>query len=107
MARIWTEQITADGDITVPLKNHRRGTDQSYTVVISGGFGSGTVTAFVNADGTNDVAIKDAGGTAISLTAGDSFNFVANSDATNPLKLVITTASSTTPTINVNVYDAA
>ena len=107
MAKIFSTTVTGDGDTTIPLKNVRGKDRHIYTVYLSGGFGSGTVTAFINADGTNDIAIKDAAGVAISLTDDGQFNFEANSDPVDPVKLVITVAGSTNPTINVKVYDNA
>ena len=107
MSLIFTTSITADGDTTIPLKNIRSKDRHVYTVYLSGDFGSGTVTAFINADGTNDIAIKDAAGVAISLTDDDMFNFEANSDPATPAKLVITLGSATAPAINLNVMDNA
>lgn len=109
MARVFTTIITADGDTTVPLHNARGKDRHIYTVYLSGDFGTGTVTAFLNADATNDIPIKDAVGAAISVTDDDMFNFEANSGSgTNngdKVDLVITTASSTAASINLNVYD--
>jgi len=104
MARIFNTTITANGDTTIPLKNIRDNRS-IYSVYLSGGFGGGTVTAFINADGTNDIAITDAAGVAISLTDDGMFNFEANSDPIDPVKLIITTAGATTPTINAKIYD--
>lgn len=109
MARIFTETIILDGDKTIPLHNKRGRGRQIYTVYLSGGFGGGTVTALLNADGANDIPIKDSAGAAISLTVNDMFNFEANSgpgtDSGDVVKLIITTTGATAPTINLNVYD--
>lgn len=105
MARIISTTITADGSETNNLKNIRAKDRNVYTVYVSGTFGSGTVTAFLQADGTNNIPILDAGGTAISLTADGMFNFEAQSDENYPVKLVITLAGATTPSINLNVYN--
>lgn len=107
MALIFTTSIIVDGDTTVPLKNIRSKDRHIYSVYLSGTFGSGTVTAFINADGTNDIAILDAAGVAISLTADGMFNFEANSDPQSPAKLVITVAGSSAAAINLNVMDNA
>lgn len=107
MADIFSTTITADGDTTVPLKNVRGKSRTIYSVYISGDFGGGTVTAFLNADGTNDIPIKDASGIAISLTDDDVFNFEAYSKEQNPVNLVITVASSTAASINLRVCNNA
>ena len=105
MTKIFTTSITANGDTTIPLKNARDKDRHIYTVYLSGTFGSGTITAFINVDGTNDIPIKDAGGVAVSRTADDMFNFEANSDPQDPAKLIITMAGSTNAALNLNVYD--
>ncbi|QDP62938.1 MAG: hypothetical protein Unbinned5081contig1002_43 [Prokaryotic dsDNA virus sp.] len=97
--------ITADGSTTIPLKNVRGKDRTIYSVYLSDDFGSGTVTAFLEADGTNNIAIKDAAGVAISLTDDDVFNFEAYSDEKSPVNLVITLTGSSSPSINLNVYD--
>ena len=97
--------LTADGDTTIPLKNIRGKDRTIYTVYASNDFGGGTVTAFVKADGTNNIAIKDSAGTAISLTDDDAFNFEAYSDEQNPFSLFITLASYTNPDINLRLFD--
>lgn len=78
------------------------------TVLISGTFGSGTVTMFISPDGgTTKVALKDIGNTAISATAAAMFNIRLGNGATNsdaPI-LYATLAGSTNPTITVAVFD--
>lgn len=119
MANIYNETITASGNIVIPLDNHRRDLPQKYTVHLYGGFGGGTVTAFLNPAGkvsaeagtTDDIAILDGGntGTAISKTAKYTFNFECNSGSglnltPTVLKLILTGA--TTPTLKVRVDSA-
>ena len=104
MARFFTTTLTADGTTTVPIHNNRGQDRQIYSVYISGTFGSGTVTAFLQADGTNNIAILDASDAAISLTANGMFNFEANSDDyENPIKLVLVLAGSSGASINYSV----
>lgn len=105
MARILNTTIEANGDTIISLKNVRGRSRTIYSVYASDDFGGGTITAFLRADGTNDIAIKDAGGTAISFTDDETFNFEAYSDPANPVKLVITLAAATSPSINLNVFD--
>lgn len=107
MARTISTTITADGSEINNLKNLRTDKRNVYSVYVSGTFGGGTVTAFLQADGTNNIAILDAGGNAVSLTADGMFNFEAQSDENYPVKLVITLAGATSPSINLNVYNGA
>lgn len=104
MARFFETIITVDGNTTIPIHNNRGKDRQIYTVYLSGDFGGGTLTALLEADGSNNIAIKDAAGTAISLTDDDVFNFEANSDdAQDPINLILTLTGATAPTINVSV----
>lgn len=105
MALIRSTTITAAGSTTIQLFN-KRGKDRNiYSVALSGTFGGGTVTAFLRCDGANTIAIKDNSGVAISLTAADVFNFEMNSDATNPVALIITLTGGSAQSINLRVYD--
>lgn len=105
MSLINSTTITAAGSTLISLPN-KRGKDRNiYSVALSGTFGGGTVTAFLRCDGTNNIAIKDNSGVAISLTAGDVFNFEMNSDAMNPVYLVITLTGGSAQSINLRVYD--
>lgn len=107
MARIINQSITGNGTSEYNLKNIRRGERNTYTACVSGTFDSGTITAFVKADGTNNIAILDASGNAVSFTENGVFNFEANSDQSYPLKLVIVLAGATSPSINLNVFNGA
>lgn len=119
MAQIYPGNIgntglTADGNIIIPLFNVK-GVRSVYTVHIYGTFGGGTVTAFTNPAGaasaaaatTNDVAILDVSGAAISKTAKASFDFECNSDPISPTVLKIVLAGSTSPALTVRVDNAA
>jgi len=98
--------FTADGELIFPLHNIRENRN-IYTVFVGGDFDGGTITALLSGDNTNFVAIKDASGTAISLTSGDIFNFEVQSDSLDqPMKLKIALAGSTSPSINVRIYDS-
>jgi len=106
--------FAADGSIVIPLYN-TPGYRNIYTVHLYGGFGGGTVTAFTNPAGvasaksatTNDVAILDATGTAISKTVKASFDFECNSDNKNPVALKLVLTGSTSPSLIVRVDNIA
>lgn len=104
MAEIYTTTITANGSETIPLKNYR-GARRIYSVFASGNFGGGTITSFLQADGTNNIAIKDSAGVAISFTDDETFNFESYSDSNQPVKLVVTLAGATSPSVNLRVCD--
>ncbi len=114
MARIWNATLTASGNSIVNLTNHR-GCRNIYTVHIYGTFGSGTVTVFTNPEGavdaaagtTNDIAVLDSGGTAISKTAKASFDFECNSDPENPIALKFILSGATNPSLRIRVDNVA
>jgi hypothetical protein len=108
MARIEYETLTASGNKIITL-NNIRGKRNIYTVQLFGGFGGGTVTAFINGAGTagdgttDDIAILDAEGVAISKTAKTAFDFECNSDPVHPNKLKIILTGATNPTLTIRV----
>lgn len=110
MANVYLQTLTASGNAIITLTNIR-GNLNHYTVHLYGGFGGGTVTAFTNPAGvadatggtTNDIAILDATGVAISKTAKASFNFECNSDPIRPVVLKIILSGATNPTLTVRV----
>jgi len=112
MARIWDATLTANGNSIVNLTNHR-GVRNIYTVHIYSTFGGGTVTVFTNPAGaadaaggtTNDIAVLDSGGTAISKTAKASFDFECNSDPQHPIALKFVLAGATNPSLKIRVDD--
>lgn len=111
MALIYTKTLTADGNFYFDLPDLSREKANQFTAYVYGGFGSGTFTAFTNpagtaADGTtNDIAITDQAGAAISRTTKGAFNFVAGSDnSTNKVQFKGVLASSTNPSLVVRVY---
>ncbi len=112
MARIEYETLSASGNVIIKLSNIR-GKRNVYTVQLFGTFGGGTVTAFINGAGrtsvaggtTDDIAILDAEGTAISKTAKSAFDFECNSDPTNPNFLKIVLSGATSPALVIRVDD--
>lgn len=110
MAAIYNETISANGDVVLDLRN-TRGNRNIYTVHLTGTFGSGTVTAWTNPEGsaaalaatTYDVALLDGSGVAISKTSKAAFNFECNSDPQNPTVLKLTLSGATNPSIKVKV----
>lgn len=114
MAKIYEETLIADGNAIITL-NNLRGNLNHYTVSLYGGFGGGTVTAFTNPAGTasaeggttNDIAILDSAGVAISKTSKASFNFECNSDPIAPQVLKIILTGATNPTLTVRVDNVA
>lgn len=110
MARIWNETLTASGNSICSLAN-TRGNRNIYTCHVYGTFGGGTVTVFTNPAGvasaaagtTNDIAILDATGTAISKTTKFSFDFECNSDPINPIALKFILAGATNPSLTIRV----
>ena len=114
MARIWNETLTASGNSILALLNHRS-TRNTYTVHVYGTFGGGTLTAFTNPAGkvsaaaatTNDIAILDSVGAAISKTAKASFEFNCNSDPQNPVALKFVLAGATSPSLTIRVDNLA
>lgn len=113
-ANIGATGLTADGNIIIPLLN-TPGYRNVYTVQVYGTFGGGTVTAFTNPAGvasakaatTNDIAILDASGTAISKTTKASFDFECNSDNLSPVAFKLVLAGSTNPALTVRVDNIA
>lgn len=113
-ANIGSTGFSADGSIVIPLMN-TPGYRNVYTVHLYGPFGGGTVTVFTNPAGvasakaatTNDIAINDASGTAISKTAKASFDFECNSDNTQPIALKFVLAGSTSPALIIRVDSVA
>lgn len=114
MAKVWNATLTASGNSIMPLFNHR-GTRNIYTVSLYGGFGGGTLTAFTNPAGvasatggtTNDIAILDSIGVAISKTAKATFNFECNSDPQNPQALKFVLSGATNPSLTIRVDNVA
>ena len=107
MALKHKETITANGSVTLRLKNIRSNRN-IYSVFVGGTFGGGTITALLSGDDTNYVAIKDASGDDVSFTEGGIFNFEVLSDSLQQvMKLRITLAAATSPDINLRVYDSA
>ncbi len=110
MARIYSTALTASGNAYITLEN-TRGNRNIYTVHLYGSFGGGTVTAFTNPAGltsaqggtTDDIAILDASGTAISKTSKASFDFECNSDPVHPIILKFVLAGATSPSLTVRV----
>lgn len=108
MARLAYETLTASGNKIITLSN-TRGCRNIYTVQIFGTFGGGTVTAFTNGAGTaasgttDDIAITNSSGSAVSLTSKGSFDFECNSDQTHPNVLKIVLAGATNPSLIIRV----
>lgn len=108
MARLAQTTLTASGNTIITLSNER-GNRNIYTVQIWGTFGGGTVTAFTNGAGTagsgttDDIAIQNAAGVAISLTSKGSFDFECNSDPMHPNVLKIILTGATNPSLVVRV----
>lgn len=78
------------------------------TVVISGGFGGGTLTLLISPDGgTTKVALSDASGTAISKTTAGTVNIRLGIGGTLTDAPIIyaTLVGSTTPTLTVTLFD--
>lgn len=114
MAKIYNPTLTESGNAILNLKNHR-GTRNIYTVHIYGNFGGGTVTVFTNPAGsvsaaagtTNDIALLDTLGVAISRTVKSSFDFECNSDPQNPIALKFILTGATTPSLTIRVDDVS
>lgn len=101
------DTLTIDGNETVfvKCKNARNGRTQSYTAVLYGDFGSGTVTAQVSADGGSTYVNIQESGSDVTFTANGAKEFVINSDEMNPVYLAFTMSGSSSPDLVIRVYD--
>lgn len=104
MALINTLTLTNNGTVSMKCKNNRVGVPNTYTCIVYGTFGSGTVTVKVSADGSTYVNMIDDGST-VTFTEGAGENFQVNSDEMNPVYLGFTLAGATSPNITIKIYD--
>ena len=106
MSKLLQQNLAADGDTTeIVWPGSGKG-----TVIIYGDDGTGTLTGHVSSDsGTTYVALKDDTGTAISTTAAAMFNFeICGDQATTAttVRVKFTLASSSSPDLDITVFDA-
>lgn len=106
----YTATFAADASNTYVCTVHktRQSNDFYATVVLSGGFGSGTLTMLLSPDGgTTKVALSDASGTVISKTSAGTINIRLGVGGTNSDSPIIyaTLAGSTNPTLTLTVFD--
>lgn len=106
MALIETLNITGNDRVFVKCKNKRNGTPETYTVLVDGSFGSGTITAQVSADGSNWLDITETG-SPVTFAADGVKNFELYSDENNPIRLGFNMSGSTSPDVNISVYSNA
>ena len=101
-----TVTISADGVAAIATLPQAGGMWEG-TVIVSGTFGSGTVTLghSTTAACSTVNSIKDITGTAYSTTSADTVNVRLGIDKNNPTYLCATVTGSTSPTIALNVYD--
>jgi hypothetical protein len=104
MALISTLTLTDNGTVSMKCKNNRVGASSTYTVIIYGTFGGGTITTKVSADGVTYVNMIDDGST-VTFTSGAGENFQINSDENQPVYLGFTLAGATAPSITIKIYD--
>lgn len=100
--------LTADGrSDSIEMLTPVRGGDSSLkTIIVQGGFGSGTATVQVSGDGgTTWIDVKDDAGTVVAFTVNGNANVNIMSDALNPALLSVNLAGSTTPTVTLIVFD--
>lgn len=102
----YSRTITADGDTDIQLFNNRKGALPDISVYVTGDFGSGTLTVTSSPNGGSVfVPVKDQNGNAISLTDDDLFNVRLMSDATNPAIIRFSLSGSSSPDIDVDIFD--
>jgi len=105
MAKLLSQTLAADGSTNaIVWKGSGKG-----TVIFYGTFGSGTITGHVSSDsGTTYVPLKDTTLTAISTNAAAMFNFEINGNEApkaSDIRVRFTLASSTSPSLTVDVFD--
>lgn len=94
--------LSADGSTTaVRVYNTRRSQGDKYTVHAVGTFGGGTLTIETSPDGTNYTSVGANG----VFTAAGQVDLSLMSDADDPLLIRATIASSTTPDVDIYLYD--
>lgn len=100
--------LTADGRSTAfPMYQARSGGDSSLKeIYVQGTFGSGTATLQVSADGgTTWVDATDDNGTSITFAANGVRNVQISSDAQAPVLISINLAGSTSPDLNLIIFE--
>lgn len=108
-----TAQITGNESVYLCTANRGAGQDTyEVTVFVTGGggnnFDSGTVTIQASPDGgTTKVTLKDTGGNTVSITTDDVYNVKVGHSGKlgEEIELYATMAGSTSPTVDVTVFD--
>ncbi len=111
MALIVNQTLAADGNVDFDWKPHRREVPLRATIFVYGDFGSGgTATLQASPDGgTTYIDVPDATGAATAFTANGMANFelYANGDviAANRVNIRIALAGSTSPDLDIRIFD--
>jgi len=104
MSRHDLGTLTADGSTTGrKIYNSRMGKEDTYNVYVFGTFGSGTVTVETSPDsGTTYVSVGSDG----VFTANGQVQLTLKSDAETPVLIRATIAGSTSPDVDITLFDA-
>lgn len=104
----YTGTLTTNATASFPLHNIRGKSRQTYTLFVTGTFGSGTAAVYASPNGgTTSVALKDSSGTAISYTANGMTNFELMSDPISPIVLQVTLTGATNPSLTIALFSNA
>lgn len=104
----YTGTLTTNTTYPFPLHNIRGKSRQTYTLFVTGTFGSGTAALYTSPDGgTTSVAIKDATGTAVSFTVNGMTNFELMSDPSSPIVVQVTLTGATNPSLTLALFSNA
>ena len=110
MALILNQAITADGSTgTATIINPNNGISPYQNVAMSGGFGGGTATVELSNDGGSTWFDATDSSGSVALAAPGMVRLFgvgnANIDAANTIKMRVTVAGSTAPTLKITITD--
>lgn len=105
MARM-SQNLTDDGEVVLPWYRQRYEYLSRGLLFVYGEFGGGTAAFEVSPDsGTTWIAVADQTGVAVTFTVNGMIDYELFTDPENPLLYRVSLSGSTSPNLNVTVFD--